>query len=77
MDKILRIDMGAPGGPKTTVDPLGKYEGMGGRGMTSMVVSEEVPADCHPLGRGKQIRYRSGYGHRIGSIDFGPHLRGM
>ena len=50
MDKILRIDMGAPGGPQTTVEPLGKYEGMGGRGMTSMVVCEEVPADCHPLG---------------------------
>ncbi|BBO85725.1 aldehyde ferredoxin oxidoreductase [Desulfosarcina ovata subsp. sediminis] len=50
MDKILRIDMGAPGGPKAIIGPLGPYTGMGGRGMTSMVVYEEVPADCHPLG---------------------------
>ena len=50
MDKILRIDVGAEGGPKATVAPLGEYEGMGGRGMTSMVVWKEVPADCHPLG---------------------------
>jgi aldehyde:ferredoxin oxidoreductase len=50
MDKILRIDVGAAGGPKATVTPLGDYAGMGGRGMTSMVVFKEVPADCHPLG---------------------------
>ena len=50
MDKILRIDVGAAGGPKATVTELGAYAGMGGRGMTSMVVSTEVPADCHPLG---------------------------
>ena len=50
MDKILRIDVGAAGGPKATETPLGEYAGMGGRGMTSMVVFKEVPADCHPLG---------------------------
>lgn len=50
MDKILRIDMGAQGGPSTSVTELGEYAGMGGRGMTSMVVSREVPPDCHPLG---------------------------
>jgi len=50
MDKILRIDVGAEGGPKANVESLGDYEGMGGRGMTSMVVLKEVPADCHPLG---------------------------
>ena len=50
MDKILRIDVGAKGGPKATVTPIGDYAGMGGRGMTSMIVSKEVPADCHPLG---------------------------
>ncbi|HDQ40109.1 MAG TPA: aldehyde ferredoxin oxidoreductase [Desulfonatronum sp.] len=50
MDKILRIDMGAQGGPKATVEPVGQYAGMGGRGMTTMVVYKEVPADCHPLG---------------------------
>jgi len=50
MDKILRIDMGAASGPKAAITPLGDYAGMGGRGMTSMVVAREVPADCHPLG---------------------------
>ncbi len=50
MDKIIRIDVGAAGGAKAVVTGLGDYEGMGGRGMTSMIVSTEVPADCHPLG---------------------------
>ena len=50
MDKILRVDVGADGGPRTTVTELGEYAGMGGRGMTSMVVSKEVPPECHPLG---------------------------
>ncbi|MGA7876981.1 MAG: aldehyde ferredoxin oxidoreductase C-terminal domain-containing protein [Desulfoferrobacter sp.] len=50
MDKILRIDMGAEGGPKITETPLGDYAGMGGRGMTSAIVSKEVPPTCHPLG---------------------------
>jgi aldehyde:ferredoxin oxidoreductase len=50
MDKILRIDVGAEGGPKATETSLGEYEGMGGRGLTSMVVWKEVPPDCHPLG---------------------------
>lgn len=50
MDKILRIDVGAEGGPRATETPLGEYAGMGGRGMTSMVIYNEVPPDCHPLG---------------------------
>ncbi|MDR3556650.1 MAG: aldehyde ferredoxin oxidoreductase C-terminal domain-containing protein [Syntrophobacteraceae bacterium] len=50
MDKILRIDMGAEGGPKMTEEPLGAYAGFGGRAMTSAVVSKEVPPLCHPLG---------------------------
>ena len=50
MDKILRIDVGADGGPKATVEELGKYSGFGGRAMTTAVVAGEVPPDCHPLG---------------------------
>ena len=42
MDKILRIDMGAKGGPKVTTAPLGEYAGLGGRAFTSSVVSKEV-----------------------------------
>ncbi len=50
MDKILRIDMGAEGGPKMQVESLGEYAGLGGRVMTSSVVAKEVPPFCHPLG---------------------------
>jgi len=50
MDKILRIDMGAEGGPKMQVESLGEYAGLGGRAMTSSVVAKEVPPLCHPLG---------------------------
>jgi aldehyde:ferredoxin oxidoreductase len=49
VDKILRIDVGAQGGPATKVTPLGEYAGFGGRAMTSAIVSKEVPPLCHPL----------------------------
>lgn len=49
MEQILRIDMGAAGGPKVSVEPLGEYAGLGGRAMTSAIVSKEVPPTCHPL----------------------------
>ena len=50
MDKILRVDMGAEGGPKAKETPVGEYAGFGGRAMTSAIVSKEVPPLCHPLG---------------------------
>jgi aldehyde:ferredoxin oxidoreductase len=50
MDKILRIDMGAPGGPQVTENPLGDYAGLGGRALTSILVSREVPPLAHALG---------------------------
>lgn len=50
MDRILRIDMGANEGPKASESPLGDYVGFGGRGLTSAIVSKEVPPLCHPLG---------------------------
>jgi aldehyde:ferredoxin oxidoreductase len=49
MDKILRINMGASGGPQATAEPVGKYAGLGGRALTSAIVSQEVPPTCHPL----------------------------
>ena len=49
MDKILRVNMGAEGGPQISVEPLGDYTGLGGRAMTSAVVAKEVPPMCHPL----------------------------
>lgn len=50
MEKILRIDVGAEGGPKISEEPVGTYAGLGGRALTSAVVSREVPPLCHPLG---------------------------
>lgn len=50
MDKVLRIDMGADGGPKASEATLGEYAGLGGRALTSAIVSKEVPPLCHPLG---------------------------
>lgn len=49
MDKILRIDMGATGGPKVTTGPVGDYAGLGGRATTSLMVNKEVNPLCHPL----------------------------
>ncbi len=50
MDKILRIDMGAGGGPKASAVPIAQYAGFAGRALTSAIVSQEVPPLCHPLG---------------------------
>ena len=55
MDKILRIDMGAEGGPKFKTTPPGDYAGMGGRALTSAIVSKEVPPLCHPLGADNKL----------------------
>jgi aldehyde:ferredoxin oxidoreductase len=55
MDKILRIDVGAAGGPKATTVPIGAYAGLGGRAMTSAIVAKEVPPLCHPLGADNKL----------------------
>ncbi len=55
MDKILRVKMGEEGGPKTVVEALGEYAGLGGRAMTSTIVSKEVPPLCHPLGEDNKL----------------------
>ena len=55
MDKILRINMGADGGPAITTEPVGDYAGAGGRGLTSAIVSKEVPPLCHPLGEDNKL----------------------
>jgi aldehyde:ferredoxin oxidoreductase len=49
MDKILRINMGANGGPTAKTEPIGGYAGLGGRALTTAIVSREVPPSCHPL----------------------------
>lgn len=55
MEKILRINVGAAAGPEAIVEPVGLYAGMGGRALTSAVVSKEVPPTCHPLGPENKI----------------------
>jgi len=50
MEKILRIDVGAMGGPSVTIDPVGRYAALGGRALTSTLIWEEVPPQCDPLG---------------------------
>ncbi len=55
MDKILRIDVGAKGGPSVREEGIGDYVGLGGRGMTSGVISKEVPPMCHPLGEDNKV----------------------
>jgi aldehyde:ferredoxin oxidoreductase len=55
MDQILRINMGAENGPAIRIEPSGDYAGLGGRAMTSAVVSKEVPPLCHPLGEDNKL----------------------
>ncbi|MEW6348584.1 MAG: aldehyde ferredoxin oxidoreductase C-terminal domain-containing protein [Thermodesulfobacteriota bacterium] len=55
MEKILRIDMGAKGGPKLSETPVGEYAGLGGRALTSTLVSKEVPPLCHALGADNKL----------------------
>ncbi len=56
MDKILRIQMGAEGGPKAKIEPMpAAYSGLGGRGLTSAIVAHEVPPSCHPLGEDNKL----------------------
>lgn len=58
MDKIVRVNMTDK---KVTVEPLPeKYKGKGGRWLTSLMVSDEVPADCHPLGPNNKLVFAPG-----------------
>jgi len=45
MSKLLRVNMGTL---EAKFEDLGDYENLGGRALTSMVVSKEVPPMCHP-----------------------------
>jgi aldehyde:ferredoxin oxidoreductase len=47
MNRILRVDMKARKVSEGKIIP--KYAGLGGRALTSMVVSKETPPLCHPL----------------------------
>ncbi len=51
--KILRVDMGELEIKEEEVPE--EYEKLGGRGLTSTIVSEEVPPDAHPLGPNNKL----------------------
>ncbi len=58
MDKLVRVNMTEK---KVTVEPLPeKYKGKGGRWLTSLMVSDEVPAGCHPLGPNNKLVFAPG-----------------
>ncbi len=58
MDKVVRVNMTEK---KVTVEPLPeKYKGKGGRWLSSLMVSDEVPADCHPLGPNNKLFFVPG-----------------
>jgi aldehyde:ferredoxin oxidoreductase len=50
MENILRVNLGAAGGPSAKLETLGKYAGLGGRGLTSCLVADEVDPLCNPIG---------------------------
>jgi len=53
MSQIIRVNMETQ---TVSVENLpGQYSHLGGRGLTSRIVYDEVPADCHPLGPNNKI----------------------
>ncbi len=55
MDKILRINVSSKNGPDFIEEGLGDYAGSAGRGLTSGIISKEVPPLCHPLGEDNKL----------------------
>jgi len=58
MEKICRVNM-----TELTVTMEGvpeKYQGLGGRALTSTIVASEVPATCHPLGASNKLVLATG-----------------
>jgi aldehyde:ferredoxin oxidoreductase len=66
MESILRIDMSAAGGPAASRESLGRYAGLEGRALTSLLVAEEVDPGCHPLGGGNRLVVAPGRGTGAG-----------
>ena len=53
MGKLVRLNMSEK---KVVVEPLpDKFTGKGGRWLTSLMVSDEIPAGCHPLGPNNKV----------------------
>ena len=54
MNKFIRVDMTTMN--VTTDEVPVKYAGLGGRGLTSNFVADEVKPTCHPLGKNNKIK---------------------
>jgi aldehyde:ferredoxin oxidoreductase len=57
-EKILRIDM--TNLTSSTVTVPKEWVALGGRGLTSTIVAEEVPPDCEPLGKYNKLVFAPG-----------------
>ncbi len=58
MSKIVRVNMTDK---RVTVESLpDEYKGKGGRWLTSLMVNDEVPAGCHPLGPNNKLIFAPG-----------------
>jgi aldehyde:ferredoxin oxidoreductase len=57
--KCLRVNMTS--GAITEAPMPGKYEMLGGRGLTSTMINERVPADCDPLGEDNLLIFSPGF----------------
>ena len=58
MNKIFRVDMTTLTAKVEEVPA--KWAGLGGRALTSTIVSEEVPPTCHPLGPNNKLVFAPG-----------------
>jgi len=57
--KIIRVDVAA--GTITNEDTEPAFTGMGGRGLTSFFINQEVPPMCDPLGPENKLIFAPGY----------------
>lgn len=58
MKKFIRVDMTTK--QVKVEDVPQKYAGLGGRGLTSMLVADEVKPTCHPLGKYNKLVFAPG-----------------
>ena len=55
--KLLKIDMSSLA---VSEDEESKYKKIGGRALTSKIIHDEVPANCHPLGSKNKLVFATG-----------------
>ena len=57
MSKLLRVDMNRL---EASFEELGEFASLGGRALTSTIVSKEVPPTCHPLSEKNKLVFATG-----------------